>query len=44
MHGEKSKWELYTSAARRFEQILETAPNKTVAVRPLTSYLKNHTS
>ena len=32
------------NAARCFEQILEAAPHKTVAVPPLTFQLKNHPS
>ena len=34
--------ELHKDFAYCFEQILETSPNKTTAVRPLTFYLTNH--
>ena len=40
--GEKAQWELHKNAVFCFEQILETVPDKIAAVRPFTSYLKNH--
>ena len=44
MIGEKARWKLYQEAACYLEQILEAAPYKTAAVRPLTTYLTNHPS
>ena len=41
--GEKASWEL-NNAACSFYQIMETAPNKTVAVQPLASHLTNNMS
>ena len=40
--GEKVRYELHKDVAGCFEQILEAAPYKTAAIRPLTSYLTNH--
>ena len=40
----KVRWELHKDAGYCFEQILEAIPNKTAAVQPLTSHLKNHPS
>ena len=37
-------WMHHIDATYCFEQILEATPNKTAAVLPLTSYLKNHPS
>ena len=42
--GEKTRWELNKEAACCFEQILEAAPHKTAAVRPLTSHLTKHSN
>ena len=42
--NEKARWELHKNAVYYFEQILEAAPNKTAALRPLASYLINHSS
>ena len=47
MLGEKIKWELYNdddAAACCFAQILEAAPYKIAAERPLTSHHTNHPS
>ena len=43
-HGEKARWELHKYAMCCFELILEATPNKTAAVWPPTSHLKNHQS
>ena len=43
-HGEKARWEPHKNTTSYFEQILEATSIKTTAVRPLTSYLKNHPS
>ena len=40
----KTWWKLHKNAPYCFEQILETAPHKTTAVRPLTFNLTNHSS
>ena len=40
--GEKVKWELHKDGASCFEQILEAAPNKTAAARPVSSYFTNY--
>ena len=42
MLEEKARWEPHKDATCYLEQILKTIPNKTAAVRPLTSYLTNH--
>ena len=39
---EKSWWELHKDVACSFEKTPKAAPNKTVAVRPLTSHLTNY--
>ena len=44
MYGEKAWQQLHENAASNIEQLLEAAPNKAAAVRPLTSHLKNHLS
>ena len=42
MPGEKTKCELYKNDICCFKQILEAAPHKTAAVRPLTYHWLNH--
>ena len=41
-HGEKAWWELHKNVTCYFEQIQETIPHKTSAVRPLTSNFAHH--
>ena len=41
MSRKKARWELHKKAVYYFEQILEAAPYKTVAVWLLTSHLKD---
>ena len=38
----KARWELNKDAASCFEQILEVAPDKTIAVQPLISHLTDY--
>ena len=42
MHREKARQELYKNAVSYIKGILESKLNKTAAVQPLTSHLKNH--
>ena len=42
--GDKTRWELLEDVVCCFEQILEVAPQKTVAVWPFTFHLKNYSS
>ena len=44
MHREKARWELHQNSTSYIEQILETTQHKTIAIRPLTSHLKNYPS
>ncbi len=41
-YKEKASCEQHKNATCLFEQILEVTPEKTAAVRPLTSHLTNH--
>ena len=43
-HEEKARWQPHKNDSAVLKKILEAAPKKTVAVRPLTSYLINHPS
>ena len=43
-YGEKAWWQSHKNAARHIEQVLETAPHKTVDVRPPTSHHLNNLS
>ena len=42
--GEKARWKLSKNGTLYFEKVLQEIPHKTVAVRPLTSHLKDHIS
>ena len=42
--AEKDRWELHKNTVCYSEQILEVAPYKTAAIRPLTSHLTNYLS
>ena len=44
MYGEKAGRQLHKNAASNTEQVLEAAPNKAAAVRPLTTHHKNYPS
>ena len=44
INWEKARWKLHKNATNYIEQILEAIIHETTAVRPLTSYLKNHLS
>ena len=39
---EKARWGLYKNSTCWFQQIPEATPNKTAAVRPLSSHLTNY--
>ena len=41
-HGEKAWRQLYKDATSYIKQILEPTSHKRAAVRPLTTYLKDH--
>ena len=43
-HRIKASWEPHKNTPSYLKQILEATPHKTTAVRPLTSYRKNHPS
>ena len=43
-HREKASLELQKNATSFLEQILETTPNETTVMWPLTSHFKNHPS
>ena len=43
-YGEKAWRRLHKNAASNFEQVLEAAPNKEAAVRPLTTHHQNYPS
>ena len=38
MYGEKAWWQLHKNVVSNIEQVLEAAPNKAAAVRPLTTH------
>ena len=40
----KAWWDLHKNATSYIDQILEVKPHETIAVRPLTFHLKNHSS
>ena len=40
--GEKVWRQLHKNAASNIEQVLETAPHKTAAIRPLTTHHENY--
>ena len=40
--GEKALWQLQKNAASNNEQVLETVPRKTAAVRPPNTHHKNY--
>ena len=44
IYREKARWELHNNGIHHLEQILEVAPHKTAAVRPLMSHLKNYST
>ena len=43
-YGEKAWRQLHKNDASNIEQVLEATPNKTAAVRPLTSHHENYPS
>ena len=43
-NGEKTWRQLHKNAASHIEKVLEAAPHKAVAVRPLTTHNENYTS
>ena len=43
-YGEKAWQQLYENAASNIEQVLEATPNKTAAIRPLTTHHENYPS
>ena len=42
MYGEKAWRQVQKNAANNTEQVMEAAPYKAAAVRPLTTYLENY--
>ena len=44
MNGEKAWRQLHKNAASNTEQVMEAAPNKPAAVRPLTTHQENYPS
>ena len=42
MYGEKVNQQLHKNAASNTEQVLEAAPHKAAAVRPLTTHHENY--
>ena len=42
MYGEKAWRQLHKNAARNTEQVLESTPHKTAAVRPPTTHHENY--
>ena len=44
MYGEKAWWQPHKKSVSNIEQVLEAAPHKAAAVRPLTIYHKNYAS
>ena len=44
MYGEKAWQQLHKNAASNIEQVLEAAPHKAAAVRPLTTHHENYPS
>ena len=44
MYGEKAWWQLHKKAVSNIEQVMEAAPLKAAAVRPLTTHHENYTS
>ena len=42
MYGEKAGRQLHKNAASNIEQVLEVAPQKVAAVRPLTTHHENY--
>ena len=43
-NGENAWWQLPENAVSCIEQVLETTPQKTLAVRPPTTYRENYPS
>ena len=43
-YGEKAWWQLHKNAASNNEQVMEAAPHKPTAVRPLTTHHENYPS
>ena len=43
-YAEKAWRQLYKNAASNIEQVLEAAPHKAAAVRPLTTHHENYSS
>ena len=43
-YEEKTWWQLHKNTASNIEQVMETAPHKTVTVRPPTTHHENYQS
>ena len=44
MYGEKARRQLQKNAGSHIEQVMEAAPHKAAAVRPLTTHHENYPS
>ena len=44
MYGEKAWWQLHKNVVSNIDQVLEAAPHKAAAVKPLTTHHENYPS